>query len=121
MFSQTVKHPDGTMRQVTAKTEDELKKAVADVKKLKPATYPNINVPVEKGHDLVEVDDAMNVNLVDGTGAHNSPRDAIRDGGKLEGDKDVASPGAGEAPRREANTGNPVGDPTVQEPKERKS
>lgn len=39
--------------------------------------YPNINHPVEKGHDLVARGGDMSAVLVDGTGAHNSPNNAV--------------------------------------------
>lgn len=120
MFSETFKDKDGNEKTVVAKTQKELDKALADTKEIEPVTFPNINVPVEKGHDLVDVDEALNVELVDGTGSHNSPRDAVKDGGDLEGDPKVASPGAGEPSRVEQGTGKLVGDVTVKEPKEDK-
>jgi hypothetical protein len=50
----------------------------------------DINVPVKKGHDLLHVEeDAVVQGLVDGSGAHNSPRGAIRDDGSVEGQDEV--------------------------------
>jgi len=117
MFSEEVTRKDGSKVTVSAKTEEELKQAVEGQKNMVPATYPNINVPVAKGHDLIDVDEALNVNLVNGTGAHNSPNDAVKEDGSLEGDPKVASPGAGEAPLKAAGSGEPVGEPTIAEPK----
>lgn len=117
MFSKEVTRDNGTQVTVTAQSEAELEAAVASAKSIKSATYPNINVPVEKGKDLIDVDEALNVNLVDGRGAHNSPNDAVNEDGSLAGDPAVASPGAGEAPRKAAGTGEPIGKPTISEPK----
>lgn len=116
MFSEEVERKNGTKVTVSAKTEEELAAAVASMQSLEAATYPNINVPVEKGKDLVEVDDALNVKLADGRGAHNSPNDAVNEDGSLAGDPKVASPGAGEAPMKAADSGAPVGEPTIPEP-----
>lgn len=116
MFSTEITRDNGSKVIVTTTNKQDLKTAVEQAKSVKPATYPNINVPVAKGHDLVEVDEALNVNLVDGTGAHNSPNDAVKADGSLEGDPKVASPGAGEAPKKEADTGKPVGEPTIPGP-----
>lgn len=118
MESKEVTRKDGTTVRVYASDKDALDKAVKETESLETVTYPNINVPVAKGHDLLEVDESLNTKLVDGTGAHNSPRDAVRDDGSLEGDPKVASPGAGEAPEKAVGTGAPVGDPTIDEPKE---
>lgn len=121
MFSEEVTRKDGSKVTVSAKTEDELKQAVKVQEGMVPATYPNINVPVAKGHDLIDVDEALNVKLVDGTGAHNSPNDAVNEDGSLEGDPTVASPGAGEAPSKAAGSGEPVGEPTIAEPESKES
>jgi hypothetical protein len=118
MFQETFTDDKGVEHTVFADSQENLDKAVADKKDLKGATYPNINVPLPKGHDLIQVGEDLSVTTVDGTGAHNSPRDAVRDDGSLEGDPAVASPGAGEAPLKVAGTGEPVGDPTIAMPKE---
>lgn len=118
MYSEEVERKDGSKVTVTAQNKEDLSKAVEAQKGMTPATYPNINVPVEKGKDLVEVDEALNVNLVDGRGAHNSPNDAVNEDGSLAGDPKVASPGAGESPLKAADSGAPVGDPTIPEPEE---
>jgi len=114
MFTDTFTDENGQEKTVIADSQENLDKAVADAKAVKPATYPNINVPVAKGHDLVEVDEALNVNLVDGTGAHNSPENAINDDGSQNGDPDVVASGLDEAPLKEASTGKPVGKPAVE-------
>lgn len=81
-------------------------KKVEDQDTSKP-TYPNINVPVKKGHDLVEVQPDFSVKLVDGTGAHNSPRDAVRDDGSVEGNPDVDVAGMDEpAEKTQGDPGN---------------
>jgi hypothetical protein len=67
----------GRERRVVAPTQEELDEAVKSVKGMSKPTYPNINVPVAKGHDLVEVQDDLSMKLVDGTGAHNSPNNAV--------------------------------------------
>jgi hypothetical protein len=121
MFSETFTDDRGQEKTVFASSEADLKEAVKNAKEVKPATYPNINVPVKKGHDLVEVDEALNTELVDGTGAHNSPRDAVRDDGSFEGDPEVVAPGLDEAPLKEAGTGEPVGDPAVKADETEKS
>lgn len=86
MPNKTVKTKDGVEKNIFANTQEELDEAVKVAKAETTPTYPNIDVPVKKGHDLVEVQDDLSVELVDGTGAHNSPRDAVRDDGSPEGD-----------------------------------
>lgn len=77
MFSEDVKTKDGGVKHVVASSEEELKEAVRVAKGDAAPVYPNINHPVQKGHDLVAVDADVNKVLVDGTGAHNSPNDAV--------------------------------------------
>ncbi len=85
-FSKDVETKDGTMKHVVAGTEEDLKEAVKTAKGESAPVYPNINKPVQKGHDLVRVDgDDMSKVRVDGTGAHNSPMDAIQPDGKPAG------------------------------------
>lgn len=95
MFSENVKLEDGTTKRVTAGSEEDLKAAVKVAKEQKAPVYPNINHPVQKGHDLVAVDEDVNHVLVDGTGAHNSPNDAVKPFSK-ETDKGVKAPGEDE-------------------------
>lgn len=40
--------------------------------------YPNINHPLQKGHDLIATGEDLSSVAVDGTGAHNSPNDAVK-------------------------------------------
>jgi len=84
-FSETVTTKDGTQKTVTADTKENLKEAVKVAKNESAPTYPNINKPVAKGHDKVDVQDDLSVQLKDGTGAHNSPHDAINADGSTEG------------------------------------
>lgn len=88
-FNKTVKTKDGTEKNVFADSQKDLDEAVKVAQGESAPTYPNIDVPVKKGHDLVEVQDDLSVELVDGTGAHNSPRDAVRDDGSAEGDTKI--------------------------------
>lgn len=108
MFSQEVTDKDGNKRNVIGADEAEVKDTAKAVSNQTAATYPNINKPVKKGHDLIDVDGALNVNLVDGTGAHNSPRDAIRDDGTVEGDPKVPLSSEDEPDRLKAGTGEPA-------------
>jgi hypothetical protein len=85
MFSKVVKDQNGTEKTVIAQSEEELNDAAKAVESGQKPTYPNINVPVRKGHDLIETQEDLSSKLVDGTGAHNSPRDAVRDDGSIEG------------------------------------
>lgn len=120
MFSEEVTRKDGSKTTVSAHSKEDLNEAVKNVKGMEAPTYPNINVPVAKGKDLLEVDDALNVHLADGRGAHNSPNDAVREDGSLSGDPKVASPGAGEAPLKAAGSGTPIGDAPIEQPAEEK-
>lgn len=65
-FSEEVK-VDGEVKTVYAESEAALKQAVSDLKKVKKPVSPDINEPVEVGHDLTEVVDGGSVELVDGT------------------------------------------------------
>lgn len=89
MFSEEVKAKDGSTRTVFASSEDELKRASQAVKNQDMPTYPNINHAVAKGHDLVETQGDASTKLVDGTGAHNSPNDAVQGDGKTDSDVPV--------------------------------
>lgn len=90
MHEETVTSGAGVEKRVVASTEQELAEAVKAVKAETQPVGVDINVPVAKGHDLVNVDEtSQTVGLSDGTGAHNSPRNAVRDDGSLEGDADV--------------------------------
>jgi hypothetical protein len=78
MFEETVTTPAGVEKRVVASTEAELKAAVDAVKNETKPVNIDINEPVAKGHDLVDVDKTGQVvGLTDGTGAHNSPNDAV--------------------------------------------
>lgn len=111
MFSETFEDADGKQRTVVAQSQEELDAAVRALKSLQPPTYPNINAPVAKGHDLTEVADDLSVKLVDGTGAHNSPENAVKDDGSLNGDPEVVAPGTDEAPEKVVDSGAPAGEP----------
>lgn len=84
-FSETVTTKDGFQKTVFADSKEDLADAVKVAKGETQPVYPNINKPVQKGHDKVDVQGDLSVKLKDGTGAHNSPRDAVRDDGKAEG------------------------------------
>lgn len=100
MAEQTVTAKDGTQRRVIAPDEADLKDAVKSVEDYQDAPAFDINVPVMKGHDLLNPVLGSDKPALDGTGAHNSPRDAIRDDGSVEGSEplfvvrsqDVAQP-----------------------------
>lgn len=89
MFSEEVTNKDGVKKNVVAGSQKELDEAVQAVKNESGPVYPNINHPVQKGHDLVRVDEDVNKVLVNGEGAHNSPLDAIDEDGKERGDPQV--------------------------------
>lgn len=90
MFEETVTNKAGVEKRVVAGSEAELKDAVAAVKAERAPQTVDINVPVQKGHDLLTVEeDGVTQGLSDGRGAHNSPRDAVRDDGTVEGDPEV--------------------------------
>lgn len=78
MLSKEVTDKDGNKKTVMAESEAELSKMAKAIESQEKPTYPNINHPVAKGHDLVENQPDGSVKLVDGTGAHNSPNDAVR-------------------------------------------
>lgn len=112
MHQETVTNKDGVEKRVFANDKKDLAEAVSELKGQTAPTYPNINVPVEKGKDLVDVSENMSVNLVDGRGAHNSPRDARNDNGDIEGEAEVPMIGAEEKPFKQANTAEPVDSPS---------
>lgn len=89
MFEETVQTQDGHTKRVVASDKKELAEAVKAVKAEKVSTPFDINVPVRKGFDLLDVDEALVVEPADGRGAHNSPRSAVRDDGTVEGDPEV--------------------------------
>jgi hypothetical protein len=78
--SKVVTRKDGSQVTVFADPADgknAMKDAVKAAENAEAPVYPNINHPVQKGHDLVAIDGDVNKVLVDGTGAHNSPNDAV--------------------------------------------
>jgi hypothetical protein len=77
MVSENVTTKDGHLKTVYAEDDKALAEAVKQAKEDSAPVYPNINHPVAKGHDLVAVDGDVNKVLVDGTGAHNSPNNAV--------------------------------------------
>lgn len=87
MFSEQVTDKDGNVKTVYATTEEDLRTAVEQVKALEQPVSPDINKPVKQGHDLTEVDEAMNTRLVDGTGEGTKAEDA---GGNTEEPSEVA-------------------------------
>lgn len=89
MFQEEVTNKDGTKKTVVAGSQKELDEAVKAAKNESAPVYPNINHPVQKGHDLFVVDEDVNKVLVNGEGAHNSPLDAIDEDGNERGDDDV--------------------------------
>lgn len=111
MFSEDVKNKDGNVKHVVAGSKEELAEAVKVAKGEQAPVYPNINHPVQKGHDLVAVDGDVNKVLVDGTGAHNSPNDAVNPFSK-ETDKDVEVAGLNEPAYKTV----PAGDPNAEQP-----
>src|SRR3954469_11615601 len=95
-FSKTVDTKNGGKKNVIADSQKELDDAVKVAQNEESPKYPNINHPVQKGHDLVQIDEDMNKTLVNGEGAHNSPNNAINDNGKEEGDPRVKVAGLDE-------------------------
>lgn len=90
MPEKTVTSGAGVEKRVVADNQADLDAAVQAVEAETQPVGVDINVPVKKGHDLVDVDEtSQTVGLSDGTGAHNSPRDAVNDDGSLEGDPEV--------------------------------
>jgi hypothetical protein len=77
-LSKQVELEDGTFKTVYAENEADLKAGIESVKADTAPVYPNINHPVQKGHDLVALSGELDKVLVDGTGAHNSPNDAVK-------------------------------------------
>ena len=75
--SETVKLKNGGTKLVVADNDADLKEAVKVAGGEDAPVYPNINHPVQKGHDLVATGSDLSKVLVDGTGAHNSPNDAV--------------------------------------------
>lgn len=92
-FSQTVDLKNGGKKNVVAASEEDLKEAVKQAGGEEAPKYPNINRPVQKGHDLVQIEDDMSKTYVNGEGAHNSPNNAIDEDGKEEGDSRVKASG----------------------------
>lgn len=89
MPNKTVTTKSGVEKNIIANTQEELDEAVKVATGEESPTYPNIDVPVAKGHDLVEVQGDLSKELIDGTGAHNSPRNAVKDDGSAEGNSTV--------------------------------
>lgn len=90
MFEETVVSGAGVEKRVVASTKAELDAAVSAVKKETNPVAIDINVPVAKGHDLVDVDETgQTVGLRNGAGAHNSPLDAVNEDGSRNGDPSV--------------------------------
>lgn len=83
--SKEVTTKSGVTKNVIADNDEDLKEAISVAKGEEQPIYPNINKPVQKGHDKVDVQGDLSVLLRDGTGAHNSPNDAINSDGKAEG------------------------------------
>jgi hypothetical protein len=104
-MQKVVKNADGRDVTVVADTEKELNEAVKQARKEGAPVYPNINHPVQKGHDLVAVDGEVNRVLVDGTGAHNSPYDAVKPFSQ-ETDSDVDVPGLDEPAYKVSEAGH---------------
>ena len=92
-FTKVVKNKDGNNVTVIGTDEKEFNEAVKSVQNDAAPVYPNINHPVQKGHDLVAVGSDVSKVLVDGEGAHNSPNDAIDENGKESGDKNITAAG----------------------------
>lgn len=95
-FSEDVKLKNGGTKHVVADSEADLKEAVKLAGSEEAPVYPNINRPVQKGHDLVATGSDLSKVLVDGEGAHNSPYNAIDDDGKETGDPKVEASGLDE-------------------------
>ena len=102
-----VTRKDGSTVNVVVPDGD--KSAVAEAEKAAKNTeapvYPNINHPVAKGHDLVAVGPDASKVLVDGTGAHNSPQDAVNADGSENGDPSVKAAGLEEAAYKQVPAG----------------
>lgn len=80
MHEATVTTPNGVEKRVVAASKADLDEAVKAAKNESVVVSPDINVPVQKGHDLLLVaSDGVTVGLTDGSGVHNSPRDAVGD------------------------------------------
>jgi hypothetical protein len=85
-FTETVTTENGAEKKVVASSQAELDEAVKAAKAEKAPTFVDINVPLQKGHDLLRVEgDAVTQGATDGTGAHNSPNQAIKADGSVEG------------------------------------
>lgn len=107
--SKQVERPDGTRVTVIADDVDgknALSDAVKQAESTEAPVYPNINHPVQKGHDQVAVGPDVSKVLVDGEGAHNSPYNAIDDNGKETGDPDVKAVGLDEPAYKSVPTGS---------------
>jgi len=95
--SKQVTRKNGTVTNVSASTQEELDDAVKTIENETAPVYPNINHPVQKGHDLVALDGELNKVLINGEGAHNSPYDAIDEDGNESGDPKIQAAGIEEA------------------------
>jgi hypothetical protein len=113
MLSEQVETKAGQTVTVYADTKEDLDEAVKVKKGDAAPVYPNINHPVQKGHDMVAVGSDVSKVLVDGEGAHNSPYDAIDENGKERGDKNVTAAGLEEP----AYKSIPVASSTVADPR----
>lgn len=103
-FSEEVTTKDGNKKMVHADSQEDLDAAVKQAKKDSAPVYPNINHPVAKGHDLVAVGPDASKVLVDGTGAHNSPQDAVNADGSENGDPSVRAAGLEEPAYKQVPT-----------------
>lgn len=110
-----VKTQDGNTKRVVADNDADLKEAVKVAEQDGAPVYPNINHPVAKGHDLVAVGPDASKVLVDGTGAHNSPENAVNADGSENGDPKVTAAGLNEVAYKQVpqNGGDEGTDPRV--------
>jgi hypothetical protein len=106
MPQKEVETKDGNKKLVVADSQADLDEAVKVAQKDAAPVYPNINHPVAKGHDLVAVGSDVSKVLVDGTGAHNSPMDAVNADGSENGDPSVRAAGMDEPAYKEVPSGN---------------
>lgn len=91
--SERVELKNGQTKTIFADNKEDLAEAVKVAKDEEAPVYPNINRPVQKGHDQVAVGPDVSKVLVDGEGAHNSPWDAIDEDGNERGDDEVRARG----------------------------
>lgn len=85
MVEKTVELKNGNTKRIVADNDADLKDAVKAAQAEVESVPFDINVPVKKGHDLLRTDEALVTETVDGTGAHNSPNNAVREDGSIEG------------------------------------